>query len=406
MRLARYWMVMFCLLLVVSFVSGCREIGDVSGGEAAATPDVSSSPGQAKGAEADAIVTATPGVVESSDVKPGEGQSVDDSGGVSVAIKVWTDKYEGKPFGRGEAQATLVPDFTPLPGLLKGIKGMKKGGVRRLAMAAGDLFGELPAGAPIPLNQKFFIEVAVKDVFAKEPFDIKTVKQGQGGKEVAKGDAVRIHFSGRTGGFDSKSIFESSKEMGAPFVFRVGTGSVIEGLEQGVMGMKKGEVRRLSIPHYLGYGEKAQGDKVPAKSRLFYEVELLDFVVPGKLVQKTTKAGSGKEIASGEVGSFHYTGWLDGFNGKKKFDSSKDRNQPFSVQLGAGQVIEGWDQGLVGMKPGEVRQLEIPYNLAYGEQGRPPQIPAFATLYFEVEYLGQPKPEPSQTPAATPTPGS
>ncbi len=97
------------------------------------------------------------------------------------------------------------------------------------------------------------------------------------------------------------------------------------------------------------------------------------------------KDGTGAEAASGHTVSVHYVGTLtDG----SKFDSSRDRGQPFSFRLGAGQVIRGWDQGVAGMKVGEVRKLTIPHELAYGDRGYPPVIPPRATLVFEVELLG------------------
>src|SRR5690242_15318485 len=95
--------------------------------------------------------------------------------------------------------------------------------------------------------------------------------------------------------------------------------------------------------------------------------------------------GSGAEAVKGQTVSVHYTGWLtDG----KKFDSSKDRGQPFSFALGRGQVIQGWDEGVVGMKVGGRRKLTIPPEMGYGKQGFPGAIPPNATLVFEVELLG------------------
>jgi FKBP-type peptidyl-prolyl cis-trans isomerase FkpA len=94
--------------------------------------------------------------------------------------------------------------------------------------------------------------------------------------------------------------------------------------------------------------------------------------------------GSGQEAKTGDTVSVNYTGWLaDG----TKFDSSYDRNQTFDFTLGAGNVIKGWDEGVVGMKVGGKRKLIIPPDLAYGASGYPPVIPANATLTFEIELV-------------------
>ena len=98
--------------------------------------------------------------------------------------------------------------------------------------------------------------------------------------------------------------------------------------------------------------------------------------------------GSGKRAEAGRTVSVHYTGWLYE-NGTKgaKFDSSKDRNDPFEFDLGAGHVIKGWDEGVQGMKVGGTRVLTIPAELGYGARGAGGVIPPNATLLFEVELL-------------------
>lgn len=110
---------------------------------------------------------------------------------------------------------------------------------------------------------------------------------------------------------------------------------------------------------------------------------------PSGLQYEDTTVGNGAEAVAGKQVSVHYTGWLyvDGKAGKK-FDSSKDRGQPFRFGLGAGQVIQGWDEGVQGMKVGGTRQLVIPSDLGYGARGAGGAIPPNATLLFEVELLG------------------
>ena len=106
---------------------------------------------------------------------------------------------------------------------------------------------------------------------------------------------------------------------------------------------------------------------------------------PSGLTYQDVTVGAGAEATKGQQVSVHYTGRLmDG----TKFDSSKDRNDPFEFHLGAGQVIKGWDEGVAGMKVGGTRKLTIPPSLGYGARGAGGVIPPNATLEFDVELLG------------------
>lgn len=111
-----------------------------------------------------------------------------------------------------------------------------------------------------------------------------------------------------------------------------------------------------------------------------------------ELIRNDVKAGEGVEATAGRNVSVHYTGWLydgaaPGHKGAK-FDSSRDRGTPFEFTLGAGQVIQGWDQGVQGMKVGGQRTLVIPPHMGYGARGAGGVIPPNATLVFDVELLG------------------
>lgn len=223
------------------------------------------------------------------------------------------------------------------------------------------------------------------------------------GPEAGPDSKVTVHYEGwlRTG-----KKFDSSRERDTPFTFNLGTGRVIGGWEIGFAGMKEGGKRKLMIPSALAYGEQGAGNGViPPGADLLFEIELLDVVVPptqaellkpapgmsGELVEKKNglgwidlKVGSGETARNGRTVTMQYTGWLlDG----TKFDSSRDRGKPFSFQLGAGRVIQGWDQGVLGMKVGGRRQLNIPAKLGYGKSGAGDDIPPNADLVFEVELI-------------------
>jgi peptidylprolyl isomerase len=148
----------------------------------------------------------------------------------------------------------------------------------------------------------------------------------------------------------------------------------------------------LTIPPELGYGARGAGGAIPPNATLVFEVELLPTPERPTLQITDVVVGAGATAEAGHSVTVHYTGWLHDESAPqgrgRKFDSSKDRNDPFQFDLGAGMVIRGWDEGVQGMQVGGTRVLVIPAHLGYGPRGAGGVIPPNATLVFEVELLG------------------
>lgn len=298
-----------------------------------------------------------------------------------------------------------------LPGWEEGVGLMKAGGKAKLLLPPELAFGVEGTGS-IPANSQIVLEVELLKVEAPPvPTTVSAdklttsstglqyydIKVGDG-KEAADKTTVftdyTIWVKSETG-YD----FISASKGDSPISFVVGRGdTVFPGWEEGVTGMKVGGKRLLVVPPELALGEQG-GGSIPANSTLVLEITLTDVKEPRtatKVDEKdytTTasglqyydlKVGTGASPVTGQTVSVHYTGWLEDGT---QFDSSVDRDQPFSFVIGQGNVIPGWDEGVATMKVGGIRQLKIPANLAYGEQGSGSVIPPNATLIFEVELL-------------------
>ncbi|MCH8524112.1 MAG: FKBP-type peptidyl-prolyl cis-trans isomerase [Balneolales bacterium] len=216
------------------------------------------------------------------------------------------------------------------------------------------------------------------------------------GAPIDSGDYFSAHY---TGYLSNGEIFDSSFDRGMPITFQLGVGQVLPAWEQGVPGMRSGGKRIIIAPPELAYGSTGIPDIIPPNDTLRFEVELISihrippmWEMHDDEIRRTSseiqyvvhQRGSGEKPRIGQRVVVHYTGYLpDG----RVFDSSYLREDAFNFQVGIGQVIDGWDQVISDMRPGEKRSVVIPAELAYGSEGAGGIIPADTPLRFDIEFL-------------------
>jgi len=234
------------------------------------------------------------------------------------------------------------------------------------------------------------------------------------GREAKANDLVSIHFKGWMVPKDTASELFSdwtadqtknmlslgdSKMRNQPVKFILNSGSFIKGTDEGIVGMKTGGVRTMIIPSKLAYGEAGIGF-IPPNTDLKVIVELLEvkdrivvemWKVDSTLFKTTASGlkyvvitqGEGPAVEAGKVVTVHYSGFLlDG----TMFDSSVERDEPIQFVVGQGQVIPGWDEGMLLLKKGDKARFVIPPQLGYGEMVLE-KIPVNSTLIFDTEVI-------------------
>ncbi|NXP94379.1 FKB10 isomerase, partial [Passerina amoena] len=298
---------------------------------------------------------------------------------------------DGKKFDssydRGATVAGVVGVGRLITGMDRGLQGMCVNERRHLIVPPHLGYGSIGVAGLIPPDATLYFDVVMLDIWNKnDKLQITTLSKPQRcNRTVENSDFVRYHYNGTL--LDG-TPFDSSYSKGSTYDTYVGTGWLIKGMDQGLLGMCAGEKRSIIIPPFLAYGEKGYGTVIPPQASLVFSVLLVDFHNPkdGVFLEHLEVPESCKRRAvTGDFVRYHYNGTLmDG----TLFDSSYSRNQTYNTYIGKGYIIPGMDQGLQGVCVGEHRRVVIPPHLAYGENGAGEhKIPGSAVLIFDVHII-------------------
>jgi peptidylprolyl isomerase len=227
---------------------------------------------------------------------------------------------------------------------------------------------------------------------------IKELAEGEGNLPRA-GDVIGIIY---VASYVEGEEFDRYQDRENPYRFRFGTNQVLPGLEEGVATMRVGGKRVLVIPPELAFEQDERPASVPADTWVRMEVELVDIIPSPPPPEPWSDAGyeimateSGLQFVDFRVGDgdlptmgatvvVHYSGFLDDGT---LFDTTHFRGVPIAFELGAAKLVDGWLEGLLGMRVGSRRKLIVPPYLGYGDKGFRKTIPPGATLIFDIELL-------------------
>lgn len=211
---------------------------------------------------------------------------------------------------------------------------------------------------------------------------IEVLTKGEG-REAKKDDWVLAHLVVRLAG--SEKALVDTRAEGEPQPFLVGAGGVMPALEQSLGKMRIGDRWKVSAPYQLAWGDRGYPGLVPPKADVVLDVEMVGVL---EITTEVLKTGAGPLPVPGEYVALHYVGTLP--DGTVADDTRKD-GIPAVVTLGAGQAIQGVELALRKMRPGDRVKVRIPWQFAYGTQGRPPSVPPKMDISYDLERVALPE---------------
>ncbi|KAI4895055.1 hypothetical protein NFI96_004992 [Prochilodus magdalenae] len=255
-----------------------------------------------------------------------------------------------------------------IPGLDRGVHGMCVNERRKITIPPHLGYGVTGAGTVIPPDTTLVFDVHLLDVWNKaDKAETRTLSTPPScRRSVQRSDFIRYHYNG--------SLLD-------------GTGDLIKGMDEGLLGTCIGERRSVIIPPFLAYGEKGYGSKVPAYATVIFDVLLVDVFNVKDDVQLEVldiPQPCRRKAQAGDFIRYHYNGT---FQDGTPFDSSYQRNSTYNTYIGLGHIIAGMEKALLGVCIGERRRVTIPPHLAYGENGTGSLIPGSAVLVFDLHIV-------------------
>ncbi|KAM9837816.1 peptidyl-prolyl cis-trans isomerase FKBP9 [Aulostomus maculatus] len=279
----------------------------------------------------------------------------------------------------------LVGEGWQIQGLDEGLLGMCVGEIRNIVIPPFKAYGEKGSGTMIPPQATLVFDVLLEDIH--NPKDNVTIESQvvpeSCTRKTVPGDYIRYHYNGT---FLNGVSFDSSYQRNSTYNTYIGMGYVIAGMDQALLGICMGELRRVVIPPHLAYGEGGAGNVIPPSAVLVFDIHVIDFHNPNDtvnihVIRKPEVCNETTE--PNDLVHYHYNCSL--VDGTHLFSSHDYENHQDAV-LGSDKVIDGLDEGLQGMCVGERRVVTVPPHLGHGERGAT-GVPGSAVLVFEIEMV-------------------